>query len=257
MQKPEFPDILKYLLAPLGFLTVALLGGLRLAVETNDLRFIAPQLITLILAAFAIILFVRGGLLEIAGRVGERLGLLDNLAGAIFLLSLYFATAQVFNLVTPERGLLNFCFNLFYLLIFFNNLFVLFNPQRLVKSLAMVLGASFALKYLVFADLFSPTESWSKYMLQKLLQTASLGALEFEVFAPLTGYLAFATLSLYLIGLYLIAPRIEPGEELLYKIFVDRYKLRPQERKHLMAALAEATAEEESEIIEAEIMNSR
>jgi hypothetical protein len=254
VRKPETKEVFKYLGVPLIFLTVALMGGMRLAIENSDLRFIAPQLITLILAAFALILFVRGGLVELSERIGERLGLIENLSGTIFLLSLYFATAQVFNLVTPERGLMNFCFNLFYFLIFFNNLFVVFNPRRLVKSLAIVLGASFAVKYLLLADLFAPTESWSKYILQKLLQTASLGALEFEMFAPATGYLAFATLVLYIIGLYAIAPRTQASEELLYKIFMERYKLRPAERKQLIAAIAEATSKEEDEIIEAEIV---
>ncbi len=258
MQKPESRDIFKYLVVPLGLLTVALMGGMRFAVESSELRYIAPQLIALILAAFALILFVRGGLVELSEQIGERLGLMENLSGAIFLVSLYFATAQVFNLVTPERGLLNFCFNLFYFLIFFNNLFVVFNPQRLVKSLAIILGISFALKYLVLADLFAPTESWSKYILQKLMQTASLGALEFAVFAPATGYLAFATLVLYLIGLYLIAPRTEPSEELLYKIFMERSQLRPAKRRQLIAAIAEATGkEEDDEIIEAEIVEER
>jgi hypothetical protein len=254
VRKPKTKDLFQYLLVPVIFLTVALIGGMRFAVESGELRFIAPQLMALILAAFAFILFVRGGLIKIFERIGERLGLMDNLSGAIFLLSFYFATAQVFNLVTPERGLLNFCFNLFFLLIFFNNLFVVFNPQRLVKSLAVVLGASFAVKYLVLADLFAPSESWSKYILQKLMQTASLGALEFEAFAPATGYLAFAGLVLYIIGLYLIAPRTDPGEELLYKIFMDRYQLRPAERKQLIAAIVDVTSTEEDEVIEAEIV---
>lgn len=256
MRKPETKDVFKYLLTPMLFLTVALMGGMRIAPENYELRFIAPQLVTLILAAFALVLFIRGGLVNLSERVGETLGLTENLSGTIFLLSLYFATAQVFNLVTPERGLMNFCFNLFYFLIFFNNLFVVFNPQRLVKSLASVLGASFLLKYLLLADLFAPSDSLGKAILQKLLQTVSLGALDYEVFAGATGYLAFAALALYVIGLYLIAPRVDQTEELLYQIFVERHKLTPRERRRLLAAVAEATDETE-EIIEAEVISER
>jgi hypothetical protein len=256
MQKPAPKDVLDYVIVPLLFLTVALLGGVRFAAETADLQFLPTQLISLILGAFAMLLFVRGGLLQVSEHLSDRLGFVDNAAGAVRLAAIYFATAQVFNLVTPERGLLNFCFNLFYFLIFWNNLFVVFNPARLTKSLATVLGASFVLQYLVLADLFSPSESWAKYILQKLMQTASLGALEYDIFAPATGYLAFATLATYLLGLYVIAPRVDRAEELLYQVFVERYKLTPRERRRLLAAVSE-TAARDAEAIEAEVVEER
>lgn len=256
MKKPETKDVLKYVIVPLLFLTVALFGGLRFTEGANEARFIAPQLVSLILAAFVMILFIRGGLVELPGYVGERLGLLDNATGVVRLLAIFFATAQVFNSVTPESGLLNFCFNLFYFLICWNNLFVVFNPVRLTKSLAAVLGTSFLLKYIVLADLFAPSESWAKYILQKLTATASLGTLSVEVFAPSTGYVAFAALALYILGLYLIAPRVDKSEELLYEIFVERYRLTPRERRRLLSAVAEtASLENDTEdVIEAEIV---
>jgi hypothetical protein len=254
MQKPKPKDLFRYILAPLLFLTVALTGGMRFAVGSNELRFFAPQLVAVILAAFVLILFVRGGLVELNRYAGEHLGVLENVSGVLRLATIYFATVQIFNSVTPEKGLLNFCFNLFYFLIFFNNLFVVFNPVRLAKSLAIVFGASFALKYLILADLFAPSESWAKYMLQKLMQTATLGALDYEVFAPGTGYLSFAALTLYIVGLYLIAPRVDRAEEMLYDIFVERYRLTPVERRRLLAAVAE-TASRKEDVIEAELVD--
>ena len=242
-----------YIILPVIFLTVALAGGVRFTADTHELRFIAPQLVSMILAAFAMLLFVRGGIIELHKYLSDRQGLLENASGAVRLAVIYFATVQIFNAVTPERGLLNFCFNLFYFLIFWNNLFVVFNPVRLTKSLATVLGASFALKYLVLADLFAPSESWAKYVLQKLMQTASLGTLEYDVFAPATGYLGFASVLLYILGLYLIAPRVDRAEELLYSIFIERYRLTPVERRRLLRAVAEVASQDE-EIIEAEII---
>jgi hypothetical protein len=256
MQKPEAKDIFDYILAPLAFLTVALLGGIRFALDTGEMRFIAPPLVTLILGALVMVVFARGGLIDLAGAIGSRHGMLENASGAARAASIYFATAQVFNAVTPERGLLGFCFNLFYFLIFWNNLFVVFNPARLMRSLAGMLGASFALKYLLLSDLLAPTESWAKYILQTLMKTASLGALEFEVFAPATGYLAFATVALYLIALYSIAPRVDRAEELLYQVFAERYRLTPVERRRLLAAVAE-TASREPDVIDAEIVEER
>jgi hypothetical protein len=258
MEKPKARDLFHYVFAPLLFLTVALAGGMRFAVGSNELRFLAPQLVAVILAAFVMILFVRGGLLELKRYAGEHLGIVENLSGVLRLAAIYFATVQIFNSVTPEKGLLNFCFNLFYFLIFFNNLFVVFNPVRLAKSLAIVLGASFALKYLILADLFAPSESWAKYMLQKLMQTATLGAMDYEVFAPGTGYLSFAALAFYILGLYLIAPRVDRAEEMLYDLFAERYRLTPVERRRLLAAVAEtASRTEQDEIIDAELVEEK
>ena len=263
MRKPETRDVLNYILVPVLFLTIALMGGVRFTADSSELQFLAPQLVAVILAAFVMILFVRGGLIELPDYVGEHHGLVENASGAMRLAAIYFATIQIFNAVTPERGLLNFCFYLFYFLIFWNNLFVVFNPVRLTKSLATVLGASFVLKYLVLADLFAPTESWAKYILQKLMQTATLGTLDFQVFAPATGYLGFATVVLYILALYLIAPRVDRTEELLYNIFIERYKLKPDERRRLLAAVAEtalretetpAPASRDESVVEAEFV---
>lgn len=256
MKKPETKDVLRFILVPVIFLTVALTGGVRFTVDTQELRFLAPQLVSLILAVFVMTVFVRGGLIQLRDYVSEERGLIENASGLVRLGAIYFATAQVFNAVTPERGLLNFFFNLFYFLIFWNNLFVVFNPVRLTKSLAVVLGASFALKYLILADLFAPTESWAKYALQKLMQTASLGALEFEVFAPSTGYLAFATVAAYILGLYLISPRVDRAEELLYNIFIERHQLTPAARRRLIAAVAQTTVDD-AEVIEAEFVEEK
>jgi hypothetical protein len=263
MRKPETKDVFKYIIVPVLFLTVALMGGVRFTAENNELQFLAPQLVSVILAAFVMILFVRGGIIELPDYIGEHHGLVENASGTIRLATLYFATIQIFNAVTPERGLLNFCFYLFYFLIFWNNLFVVFNPVRLTKSLATILGASFVLKYLVLADLFAPSESWAKYILQKLMQTATLGTLDFQAFSPATGYLGFATVVLYIMTLYLIAPRVDRAEELLYNIFIERYKLKPVERRRLLAAVAETalreadtppTASRDESVVEAEFV---
>ena len=246
MERPATSEVVKYKLAPLIFLTVALAGGVRFAVETNEVQFIAPSLSLVIIAAFVMILLVRGGIIDLRESVGSHHGLLENATGVARLFALYLATAQVFNAVTPERGLLNFFFIVFYFLIFWNNLFLVFNPVRLTRSLATLLGASFVLKYLVLADLFAPTESWAKYILQKLMQTATLDTLDVQVYAGATGYLAFATVVFYILGLYLIAPRVDRTEELLYSIFAERHRLTPVERRRLLVAVAEATASDDA-----------
>ena len=114
MEKPDTSDVVKYILAPLVFLTVTLAGGVRFAIEANEVQFIAPHLSLIIIAAFVMILLVRGGIIDLRESVGSHHGLLENATGLVRLFTLYLATAQVFNAVTPERGLLNFFFIVFY-----------------------------------------------------------------------------------------------------------------------------------------------
>ena len=61
--------LLGNVLLPTIFLTVALLGGVRVEAASRALLFVAPPLVTLVLAAMLLSLFVRGG----AIRVGRWL----------------------------------------------------------------------------------------------------------------------------------------------------------------------------------------
>src|SRR4051812_13599418 len=99
MKKPATKDVLRYIIVPLLFLTVALTGGIRFTAELQELRFIAPQLVSLILAVFVMIVFVRGGLVQLDDYLAEDRGLVENASGLIRLAALYFATIQVFNAV--------------------------------------------------------------------------------------------------------------------------------------------------------------
>jgi len=65
-----------------------------------------------------------------------------------------------------------------------------------------------------------------------------LGVLDQEPFGPATGYLAFASLALYGLGLSLIAPRVTGGEALLYKLLSHRSALTSSERISILNALA-------------------
>jgi hypothetical protein len=236
MQKTSTRDALRYIGAPLLFLTVALTGGIRFQVESNALEFILPQLTSCILGLLAMVLLVRGGPIRLSDYFGDEEGLIGNASGAVRIATVFLATVQVFNVVTPERGLLNFIFNLFYFLILLNDLFVVFSPRRLAGALAAVLGASFLFKYVLLADLFAPSQSWGKYILQELMKAGSLGALDYQAFAPATGYLALFTLILYVLGLYVMAPRTVPEESrVAWADARQRYELPATERHRLPA----------------------
>jgi hypothetical protein len=184
------------------------------------------------------ILLIRCGFVPSPESEGSDKSALDRASQFVLAAAVYIATLQVFNTVTPERGLLNLSFNLFYLLILLNDLFVVFNPKRLAGALVTMLGASFLLKYVLLAELFAPTSSWGKYIFQELMKAGSFGVLDQEPFAPLTGYLAFFSLSLYVLALYLIVPRVSRNDALLDEILAHRYTVSRSERIRLLSVLA-------------------
>lgn len=202
-----------YLFLPFVFLTVALLGGLRLSAATDDFLFIKPALVCLIFAAILMVLFFRARLINLDGWFSESYTALKNAANTAVLVSLFAASAQVFNAVLPERGLpfwtIAFCF--FWTL--WNNLFADFDVRKLLKSLGALFGLAFIVKYLILANLTAPqSESWWQGLWQNPGQEAVTYLLDLPRFAAGTGYIQFFTLLFYLIGLYLL-PNLTKGTQ--------------------------------------------
>ena len=75
-------------------------------------------------------------------------------------------------------------------------------PDRIsvLRSLAVVIGAAFILKFIVLAAISDPGQGTLTRMLQVLLEGVTLGTLTQETLHPATGYIAFATLVLFLLG---------------------------------------------------------
>jgi hypothetical protein len=205
--------LLRYILLPMIFLTVALLGGLRIDVETKTFIFVPPPLITLILSVFLMVLFVRGHAVEIREWIKSDQPALTNVSHVLTLLTLYFGSAQAFNTVLPERGLLFWLFSFFFLWTLWNNQFSNFDARRLLRSLAVLFGTAFFLKHMFLASLFSPEGGWAKKLTGFFVELGTLGTLDTQVFAPATGYISFFTLALYVLGLILLTPSPEPEED--------------------------------------------
>ncbi|MFN2516433.1 MAG: hypothetical protein ABR556_09480 [Pyrinomonadaceae bacterium] len=197
--------LLSFVVLPLLFLTVALLGGLRVNAGDQAFIFIAPPLITLVLAVLLMLLFVRGQLVEFHRLVASDHPPGRNISHIWLLLTLFFASAQAFNSVLPERGLLHWLFSFFFLWTLWNNQFSSFDARRLLRSLAVLFGTAFVLKHMLLASLYSTDGGWLKRVAGALLQGVSLGTLDAPTFAPATGYISFFTLSLYVAGLFLLA----------------------------------------------------
>jgi hypothetical protein len=217
--------LLRFILLPMIFLTVALLGGLRIDVETHAFVFVPPPLITLVLSVLLMILFVRGHAIELKQWVGSDQPTITNVSHVLTLLTLYFASAQAFNSVLPERGMLFWLFSFFFLWTLWNNQFSSFDARRLLRSLA-VFGTAFFLKHMFLASLFSPEGGWAKKLAGFLLEVGTFGTLDFQTFAPATGYISFFTLALYVGGLILLTPSPEP-EEMKARHLIQAYQELP------------------------------
>lgn len=236
--------LVRFTVLPTIFLTVAMLGGVRVSAETRAFIFLAPPLITLLLAALLVVLFVRAGALDLRAWITSDQPTLTNISHALTLLSVFFASAQAFNSVLPERGLFHWLFSFFFLWTLWNNQFAAFDSRRLLRSLAVLFGTAFVLKHLLLAGLFAPDGGWLKRIAGALLEGVSLGTIDVPAFAPATGYISFFTLALYVAGLTLLTPAPKELQEADMQKLLEGYaKLSPQDRYAVREALAERQLE--------------
>jgi hypothetical protein len=189
---------------PAIFLTVTLLGGFRAA---DAVRLVPPSLSALVLAVILLGTLTRGGVLVPqallhAGRRG-----IENASGAVVLATLFTASAQAINLVIPERGLLHgaFAVLLFVQLMTINASGA--DRQGVMRSLLVLLGSLFVLRFILIEALYSPDGGLLHRMLTALMAGVTLGGIAYEANAPMTGYVAFTTLLLYVIGVVLLPSR--------------------------------------------------
>jgi hypothetical protein len=216
--------LVDFVALPFLFLTVAFLGGLRVDAESRTFIFVAPPLVTLVLALLLMLLLVRGGLLSFHQWVRSELPALTNVAHIWMFITLFFASAQAFNSVLPERGLLHWLFSFFFLWTLWNNQFSSFDARRLLRSLAILFGTAFILKHMLLASLFSSEGVWLKRVAGSLIQGVTAGMLDAPSFAPATGYIAFFTLTLYVAGLILLAYAVDDKISMITHPVIDEYR---------------------------------
>jgi len=193
-----------YILLPMIFLAVTLLGGLRLGAGDNAFIFLKPALVCLVFAAVSLVLYFRSGVVAIEGWFSHEFTASNNAANAAILITLFTATTQLFNSLLPEQGLpfwvVGFCF--FWTL--WNNLFAEFDTKKLLRSLFALFGLAFVVKYLLLANLTAPqSDGWLRRIIDNPGKEAFTWLLDLPRYAAGTGYLQFFTLALYMIGLFL------------------------------------------------------
>lgn len=202
--------VLTYIILPATFLTVTLLGGMRLGATDNAFVFLKPALVCLVFASVLMILLLRSGLIALNGWFSEEFSTLKNAANGAVLLTLFGASTQMFNSLMPEKGLpfwvVGFCFTW----ILWNNLFADFDTKRLLRSLGALFALAFIVKYLILANLTAPDSSgWLQRIFENPAKEAFTWLLDLPRYSAGTGYLQFFAAACYLIGLYLTPPITE------------------------------------------------
>lgn len=189
---------------PLLLLTVALLGGLRIA---ERVVFVRPPVSALVLAILLLGALVQSGALAPDRLVHAARSPTENASGVVVLAALFAAAVQAFNSVIPEAGVPRVVVVVFLFVLLLNTLAASADRSHALRSLAIVFGSAFVLKFIVLAALSDPATGWVKRMLQAALEGVTLGTLTQPPLAPATGYAAFFTVVCFLAGLALLPRR--------------------------------------------------
>jgi hypothetical protein len=197
---------------PLIMLTVTLLGGLRVA---ERVILMPPPLIDLVLAMLLLGILVRSGALAPERLMSAERSAAANLNGLVVLIATFLASAQIFNLATPESGLPQLVFSVFLLVLLLNTMAASSDRIRALRSLAVTFGSAFVLKFIVLAAISDPAGGRLKRILLVMLEGLTLGTLTQDTFHPITGYLAFFTFALFMVGLSLLPIRTAVSADVL------------------------------------------
>ena len=189
---------------PLIFLTVVMFGGLEPGAR---MPWAAPSLFSLVVGVMVISVLVRSGALAPERLLHASRGILSNANGAAVLFSLFAASAQLVHMLTPRSGLPSVIVGLVLFLLLLNTLVASPDRPRLLRSLAVALGAAFVLKFVVLASLADPDGGRTRRVLIALFDLATLGAISQAPLHPSAGYLAFFLVLLYLIGVAALPAR--------------------------------------------------
>ena len=197
---------------PAIFLTVVLGGSIELVPK---LGFVPPPLFSLVLAVMLMAALVRCGALPPHLLVSSRRSGLENLNGGIVLLALFAASAQTLAVVLPASGIPAVLMGILLFALLAQALAIGADRHHTMRGLILSLAFAFVLKFIVLAALSEPATGFFGRAVQLLFEGVTLGSVSQAPLPPTAGYLAFATLLLYLFGLVML-PRhaTEPANSL-------------------------------------------
>jgi hypothetical protein len=206
---------------PAIFLTVTLLGGLRVA---GTVKLLPPSLTALLLTMLLIGTLARGRVLQTGLLMHASRTPAENLSGVVVLLTLFAASAQIVNLLLPDRGLLHAGFAIFFFCQLMTMSTARMDRVATLRGVLVLFGSLFLLRHVVIEALYSPDRGVLHRVLTALMSGATLGGITYEPNAAVTGYVAFFTLLLYVIGVWLLPTAADTA---LVPVRATREDLRP------------------------------
>lgn len=195
------------ILLPVVFLTVALLGGLRIA---ENMSWEHPPLFTLVLALLLVGTLVRSRAFAPEHLMNPSRSTPEQLNGVVILLTVFAASAQAFNLVTPDTGLPRALVAVLFFILLLNTLASSTDRPQLLGSLLVIFGSGFVLKFIVLSALPSSPEGFIARLVLRVFDVLTLRLLLQPELHPSAGYVAFLTLVLFVYGLIQL-PAGDPG----------------------------------------------
>jgi hypothetical protein len=186
---------------PTIFLTVVVAGSLEMG---PPLGFVPPPLFTLVLGVMLVAALVQCGALRPDALVSARRSGLENLNGGIVLLTLFAASAQALAVILPARGIPAVLMGILLFALLAQALAIGADYRHTMRGLLVSLALAFILKFIVLAALSEPATGLVGRAVQLLFEGVTLGGVTQQPLAPAAGYLAFATLLLYLFGLVML-----------------------------------------------------
>lgn len=190
---------------PLIFLTIALLGGLDPGARDP---WTPPSLFSLVLAVMVMAALVRSGTLAPDRLLHGSRPLVANANGFMVLVSLFAASAQVLNMLTPRSGLPSLIVGVVLFVLLLNTLVMSPDRPRLLRSFAVVTGSAFVLKFVLLASLADPEGGRTRRVLLALFEVATLGTISQAPLHPAAGYWGFLLVLLFLAGVALLPSAI-------------------------------------------------
>jgi len=151
-------------------------------------------------------LLVRSGALAPERLMNGTRSALANVNGASVLVTVFAATAELVTALVPESGVPALVAWIVLATLMGQAFAMAPDRTRLLRGLLVIFGASFLLKFVVLAALSAPAEGRVSRAVQMLFEGLTLGMLSQRAPHPLEGYLVFAAIVLYLVGVALLPP---------------------------------------------------
>jgi hypothetical protein len=189
---------------PILFLTVVLAASVQ---PGTPLAFVPPSLFALVLAMLLVAGLVQCGALAPELLVAPHRSALENLNGLAVMLTLFAASAAAAAVLLPASGTPAVLMGILLFALIAQALAIGASRTRMMRGLLVSVAVAFVLKFIVLASLSAPAAGPLARIVQLLFEGVTLGSITQPAMHPAAGYIAFATLMLYLFGIVLLPRR--------------------------------------------------